>query len=380
MAVGPDGELRSPMQRLVDAVVAIGGEPDLTSTLQRITEAAAGLADARYAALGVLDVSGQRLEEFVTVGVDDDLRAEIGHLPEGHGLLGVLIAEATPLRLRDLHEHPASYGFPPGHPPMRSFLGVPVLIRGEVFGNLYLTEKQGAPEFTALDEELVGGLAVAAGVAIENTRLHAHAARVLLLEDRERIARDLHDTVIQRVFATGLSLQGTLPLIHADPDSARARIEAAVDDLDETVRQVRAAIFSLEAAHRVDVDLRSEVLRVCEEAVAALGFDPQVAVEAPLDVRLGGELVADLLATLREALSNVGRHAQATTAEVVVAVDDHAISLSVTDDGIGPPEGATGTGHGLANMAERAARHGGRAELVPGPPKGARLQWTVPRS
>ena len=201
-----------------------------------------------------------------------------------------------------------------------------------------------------------------------------------MLEDRERIARDLHDTVIQRVFATGLSLQGTVPLIHADPDSARARIEAAVDDLDETVRQVRSAIFSLESARRVGIDLRSQVLQVCEEAEAALGFDPQVVVEAPVDVRLGGELVADLLATLREALSNVARHAEASTAEVGVAVDDLAVALRVTDDGIGPPAGSTGRGHGLANMAERAARHGGRAELVPGPPKGARLEWTVPLS
>ena len=148
--------------------------------------------------------------------------ATIGDLPEGHGILGLLILDAQPLRLPDLREHPDSSGFPPHHPPMRSFLGVPVRVRDEVFGNLYLTDKTTAEVFTDVDEELVVGLAAAAGVAIENARLHARVQEFALVEDRERIARDLHDTVIQRLFATGLSLQGTARLVRARPRRRRS--------------------------------------------------------------------------------------------------------------------------------------------------------------
>ena len=163
----------------------------------------------------MLDEARTRLSQFITTGIDADARATIGHLPEGHGILGLLIVDAKPLRLPDLAEHPDSFGFPPNHPPMRSFLGVPILLRDDVFGNLYLTDKTTADAFTDVDEELVVGLAAAAGVAIENARLHAKVQELALLEDRERIARDLHDTVIQRLFATGMSLQGTARLVRA---------------------------------------------------------------------------------------------------------------------------------------------------------------------
>jgi transcriptional regulator with GAF, ATPase, and Fis domain len=199
---------RSLRRRLLDAVLTVGSDLDLPSMLERIVQAAVDLVDARYGALGVLDDTGARLSQFITVGVDAETRAAIGHLPEGHGILGLLVVDAKPLRLPDLREHPDSYGFPPHHPPMRSFLGVPILVRDEVFGNLYLTDKTSAEAFTDVDEELVVGLAAAAGVAIENARLHARVQELALLEDRERIARDLHDSVIQRLFATGLSLQG----------------------------------------------------------------------------------------------------------------------------------------------------------------------------
>src|SRR5262249_10589029 len=149
-----------------------------------------------YGALGVLDESGTGLSDFITSGIDAATRARIGDPPRGHGILGLLIVEPHPLRLPDLREHPQSYGFPPGHPPMRSFLGVPIMVRGEVFGNLYLTDKRSQEVFTDVDEELVVALATAAGVAVENARLHARVRDLVLLEDRERIAMDLHDTVI----------------------------------------------------------------------------------------------------------------------------------------------------------------------------------------
>ncbi|NUS53199.1 MAG: GAF domain-containing protein, partial [Nocardioidaceae bacterium] len=166
------------LRLLLDAVVTIAADLSLDSVLSRIVEVAAELSGARYVALGVLGSGPERrLRAFVTYGVDADRRARIGDLPRGHGLLGLIIDRPEPLRLHDIAEHPASYGFPPHHPPMRSFLGVPVRIRDQVFGNLYLTEKSGDGDFTEADEAIVVALAAAAGVVVENARLYEEAAR-----------------------------------------------------------------------------------------------------------------------------------------------------------------------------------------------------------
>src|SRR4051794_29273198 len=208
--------------------MAIGADLDLAAMLRRIIEAARALVDAEYGALGVLNPERTGLSEFITVGIGDEVRKAIGPLPKGHGILGLLIADPRPLRLPDLNEHPDSFGFPPNHPPMTSFLGVPIMVRGEVFGNLYLTDKQSAEVFTDVDEELTVALAAAAGIAIENARLHVRVRDLALLEDRERIAMDLHDTVIQQLFATGMSLQATARL--AGDREVQSRIEQSVDD------------------------------------------------------------------------------------------------------------------------------------------------------
>jgi signal transduction histidine kinase len=247
------------LRQLLDAVVSVGSDLELPAMLRRIVQSAVDLAGATYGALGVLDDRGVRLAQFLTVGIDADTHALIGDLPEGHGILGLLIADAEPLRLPDLRRHPDSFGFPPHHPQMTSFLGVPVLVRDKAFGNLYLTDKRGASEFTAADEELVVGLAAAAGVAIENARLHAQVQEMTLLHDRERIARDLHDTVIQRLFATGMSLQGTARLVRTDPGGAVDRIEGAVDDLDLTVKHIRTAIYGLERSRVGGEGLRDQI-------------------------------------------------------------------------------------------------------------------------
>lgn len=367
------------LRKLLDAVVAVGSGLELPTMLRRITELAIELVDARYGALGVLDETGTRLSEFVTVGVDDETHKAIGHLPEGHGILGLLIVDAKPLRLPDLNEHPDSFGFPPGHPEMRSFLGVPVRIGDRVFGNLYLTEKMSSEVFTDVDEELVVGLAAAAGVAIENARLHARIGELALYEDRERIARDLHDTVIQRLFATGLSLQGTAPLVDRDPQAAGARIEAAVDDLDETVKHIRTAIFALESSRRQNEGVRDRILALCREAAGALGLGPNVLFDGPIDSVLAGDTATDLLATLREALSNVARHADATEVDVAVTVTSDEIVLAVDDDGVGMPDDPGPDGHGLTNMAARARRHNGTLEVNARTSDGLSLRWRLPR-
>ena len=363
------------LRQLLDAILSIGSDLDLPAMLHRIVEAAAELVDARYAALGVLDDTGTRLAEFITVGLDDETRRSIGDLPQGHGILGLLIVDAKPLRLPDLREHVDSYGFPPNHPPMRSFLGVPIRVHDEVFGNLYLTDKTTADVFSDVDEELVVALAGAAAVAIDNARLHARLQDFALVEDRERIARDLHDTVIQRLFATGLSLQGITRLVH-DTDVV-ARINAAVDDLDLTVKRIRSAIFGLEAPRRAVGGVRERILSLVRESAGPLGFEPNVLFEGPLDSAVPDKMATELLATLREALSNVARHAKAHHVEISVVLDEDLL-LRVVDDGVGPPAPDAPRGHGLDNMTTRAQRLGGRLTLLPATPTGTVLEWRVP--
>jgi signal transduction histidine kinase len=346
--------------------------------LRRIVASAADLVDATYGALGVLDKSRTGLSEFITVGIDDKTYRAIGDLPAGHGILGLLIADARPLRLPDLTKHPESFGFPPHHPPMRSFLGVPILARDEVFGNLYLTDKSTAEEFTAEDEDLVVGLAAAAGVAIENARLSARVNELAVVEDRERIARDLHDTVIQRLFATGMLLQSTTRFVTTDQERAIERIGEAVDDLDVTIKEIRTAIFDLEQRGRTGEALRGQILAEVRDAAESLGFEPRVILDGPVDSAIDETVATELLATLREALSNVWRHAAASLVDVEVVVG-RDVTLRVADDGIGPPDAPSPTGKGLANMTARARRLGGSLQLDARAPKGTVLEWRVPR-
>jgi signal transduction histidine kinase len=529
------------LRRLVDAVVTVGVGLDLHSVLQRIVETATHLVDARYGALGLIDESGERLSDFITVGVTEQERREIGALPKGLGLLGHIIEHAEPLRLADLSEHPGSYGFPPGHPPMRTLLGVPIRVRGEVFGNLYLTEKQSGEVFTDVDEELVVGLATAAAVAIDNARLfertrhheaviealsevaaelvagtarddvlqllagrarelvrgdlaaislqspdgqlhatiadgegaegllgevfspdHSIAGEVLrtgervlvddvgsdprvaqqhlrkgfgpalfvpltdeggaygalsvirragrsrftaadvdllssfaaqanvvleldsrraqlhrltLLEDQERIARDLHDSAIQRIFAASLMLTGAASQVGAGP--LRERIEQAVDELDTATRLIRGVIFDISSRSSAsEPALRRRVLEVAGDAARPLGFSPHVTFDGPVDTVPSNEQVRQLVHTLREALSNVARHASASQVDIRVAATGADLALTVLDDGSGfSPERL---GNGVDNMRTRAESLGGTFDIGSGSSGGTELRWQVP--
>lgn len=361
------------LRRLLDAVLSVGAELDLPTVLQRIVEAATDLVDARYGALGVLDEQHTRLAQFLTVGIDAEHRASIGSLPTGHGILGVLIDDPRPLRLPDLTRHPDSAGFPPNHPPMSSFLGVPVMVHGQVFGNLYLCDKIGGEPFNETDEELCVALATAAGVAIDNARLHSRVAGLVLFEERDRIARDLHDTVIQRLFAIGLNLQGVASM-SLSPD-LRDRLEGAVDDLDTTVREIRSAIFELHSTRVGESSLRRLAADLVAESCRTLGFEPSLHVEGALD-RIDPTLAEHLLAVQREALSNVARHAHASSADVGIVVRDGWLVLTVADDGVGPGDG--GGGRGLVNMKERARGLGGDVDLSQRRDGGSVLTWRVP--
>ena len=365
------------LRALIGAILAVGSDVSLPVLLRHIVEAAVSLVDARYGALGVLDPTGQALAEFVNVGMTPQQHLAVGSLPEGRGILGLLILEPAPLRIAHLGTHPDSYGFPANHPPMESFLGVPIRVRGQVFGNLYLTDKQGADEFSEEDESLAVALGVAAGVAIENSRLLARVGELTLTEERERIAADLHDTVIQRIFATGLGLQSA---VRSTEDLVVARrIQDAVDALDDTIRQIRSTIFALQTPRKPGRSLRQELLALGAESAASLGFEPRLSLDGPIDQRVDSAIGAQLLAVLREALSNVVRHAGATKVGVEVEVDAEHLVARIIDDGVGAGTGTRLGGRGLASLHHRAEALGGTLEVAVGADgRGTVVCWAVP--
>lgn len=363
------------LRHLLDAVVVIGSDLDLAAMLNRIVRSAAGLVDARYAALGVLDDSRTELSEFITIGIDDAQRAAIGALPRGHGLLGLLISDPRPLRLPDLSAHPDSGGFPPNHPPMTTFLGVPVTIRGEAFGNLYLCDKVDGDVFTDVDEELVVALAAAAGVAIENARLHARSRDMATMEDRDRIARDLHDRVIQRLFAIGLGLQGAEHL--TSDEVLLDRLNTAIDALDETIREIRATIFELPSHADKATSTRQLVIDVAAEVFASTSIEPAIRFAGPVDTTVVGSVATHLLAVEREALTNVAKHAGASTVTITVSTSNGHVTLDLVDDGIGIGTDDAASGRGLENMRTRALEHGGDFSIETVGDGGTHLRWSA---
>ena len=374
-------DANTPLDRLLDAMLAVASDLSLPVVLRQIVESASSLVDARFGALGVIGPDG-RLSEFVNTGLDEHTITQIGTLPEGRGILGRLITHPTPLRLRDLQAHPDSFGFPPHHPKMQSFLGVPIRVRDLVFGNLYLCEKRSASEFTAEDEALAITLASAAGVAIENARLHQQLQELVVLEDRERIARDLHDKVIQQLFATGMSLQGAAHLV--DDDSLARRLGQAVDDLDATIREIRNTIFAL---HAPTIGLHAELLTVVTELDERLGVSTRLHVEGPIDHAIPPTVAEHVTTVVREAVSNAARHGAASRIDVLVRADADCV-VRVADDGSGiisdvgpspaPDTAATMSGNGLVNLHHRARSLGGTLVVTRRNEGGTLLEWVVP--
>ncbi|WP_339130398.1 GAF domain-containing protein [Streptomyces sp. f51] len=520
--------------QLLEAVRTVGSGLELRSKLDRICETAAELTQARYAAIGVVDESGQGLAEFVQYGVDEETARAIGRRPDGRrGLLGALIRDPDPVRLADLTDDPRSCGFPAGHPPMRSFLGVPIRVRGEIFGNLYLTEKRGGGTFDDDDLDMLRVFATEAGTAIGNARLYEaakqrerwidgsvavttvllaggdaedalqvvaeqarrlsgaaaglvllateegglevvavasdHPSRLLgvvvppeselvaelrdgnpvfvtdasadprmrtdlthaygpvmmlplqsdgrvlgalltprsrdgrqftgtersvatqfasqaalalmmaetqrdrerlaVYEDRDRIARDLHDLVIQRLFATGMMLESAQRRSNV-PEVSRG-VGKAVDELDVTIQEIRTAIFALrQGPAETPSELSTRVLREINMAAVPLGFHPGHRFTGPVDTAVGELTGKNLIAALREALSNAFRHAGASRIEVSVDADvllpdgRPGVRLAVADDGVGIPDG--GRRSGLKNLERRAESLGGASWYGPG--------------
>jgi signal transduction histidine kinase len=373
-------DLESPTQsagvdpRLLWAMYSVASELSLPVVLRNIVESATTLVGARYGALGVIGPDGQ-LAEFVNTGLSETQIAAIGHLPEGRGILGRLIHVPEPLRLDDLTGHPDAAGFPPGHPPMHSFLGVPIRVRGAVFGNLYLCEKQGAPRFTAEDESLAVALAAAAAVAVENARLHERLQEFVVLEDRERIARDLHDRVIQQLFATGMSLQATERMVEDEP--VARRIGQAVDDLDNTIREIRNTIFALQ---HPDVGLETRLIALVGEIDARLGTRTRVHCEGTLDAGLPPEIAEHVPAVVRELVTNASKHGGATIIDVLVRVGG-SCTVRVSDNGRGIDDFTTALaagGRGLVNLTNRAETLQGHLRKLAAADGSTVLEWSVP--
>ncbi|OQO93870.1 histidine kinase [Saccharomonospora piscinae] len=281
--IGEIVRTRDRLQGLLDAVLAVASGLEVDSTLQRIVESATELVDARYGALGVLDEDEHGLAEFVYSGIDDETRAKMAHLPEGRGLLGLLIEDPRPVRLADLAQHPASVGFPRNHPPMHSFLGVPVRVRDKVFGNLYLTEKRGGAEFTADDEVVLQALAAAAGVAVDNARLFEESRR------RERWLGAVAE--INGELLAGASVEATLELVVRRvcelADAEDAFILLATDETSDAVSVSVATGRRTASLSELAVDTRGDSAvaeamrggrpRLCADLVAALPEEPGVA-------------------------------------------------------------------------------------------------------
>ncbi len=372
----PAGDQGRRRDALVRAGLVLASELSLPSILQKFVELACDVADARYGALGVLDRDARMIHDFITHGVTEEERRAIGDLPVGKGILGLLITEARPIRLASIQDHPRSVGFPPNHPSMTSFLGVPIKVRGKVHGNLYLTEKRGAAEFTQEDEEAVVTLGAQAGVAIENARIREELQRLAVLEDRERIAQELHDGVIQSLFAVGMALQAAGALTE-DPEALRKRLGAAVDDVDRVIRDLRNYIFGL-GGRLADRELDRALHDLADEMRRGSDIAIRVEVDSDAAARLASRAV-DVVQFTREALSNAVRHSGAATVSLVLSRDDTSLVLEVEDDGTGfDPEAAAGRGRGLLNLRARAEALEAELDIVSGPDGGTRLRLRVP--
>lgn len=358
--------------RLIEGAAGVAGKTQLKDVLWATVESASSITGARYGALGVIGDHGG-LVEFLHVGLEPAVVAAIGPLPRGRGVLGTITRMAKTVRIDRIQDHPDSVGFPPNHPPMETFLGVPVRTGADVFGNLYLTEKPGG--FSAEDEVVVEALAVVAGSAINTARLQDRLRRVAVVEDRARIARDLHDGIIQDLFAAGLTLQALS--IRVDDEVTAAGLNDAVHRLDDVIGSLRGFIFDLQPpawSERTLVDRVTELVAQVSEphdTEVKVHYDPELKHEA-------SRATEHVLHVVREALSNALRHAEADRIDVDLGRSADGIHVIVRDDGIGFDPAPAGGGMGLRNLHSRADDVGGTILIDSKPGAGTVVKVTFP--
>ena len=382
MADQPLDEAR--LRRLIAVGRSLVSQLDLETVLGRVLNAARDLTQARYAALGILDSDRSRLDRFITVGIDDSTRVRIGALPEGRGVLGVLINDPKPLRLKNVSDHPRSYGFPEHHPPMGSFLGVPILIGGKAFGNLYLTEKEGG-DFDEVDEESVIILAEWAAVAIANARSVARdrLRRTMEASERERKfwARELHDETLQGLAALRVLLGSALRV--GTPEAMSGAIDQATDELGGEIDKLRALITELRPAALDELGLMAAIEALTERSATTAGLDIKADFALPETwgrERLDPEVESTVYRLVQEALTNVVKHARAERVDLKVSMDGDAVTVSVRDDGVGFDPATTSEGFGLVGMRERLELIGGHVQVSSAPGQGTEVRAELPAS
>jgi len=369
---------------LHNAAVALTTELDLNVVLQKVVDLARELAGARYGALGVLGQDGQFIEQFVTSGISPEERARVGAPPRGHGLLGVLIREGKPIRVPDIVADERSVGFPPNHPPMKSLLGVPIKSKGRIFGDLYMSDKL-APDgsvmiFTEQDQEVLEMFATQAAIAIENAQLYRQKQQLAVLQERERFGMDLHDGIIQSIYAIGLMLEDTETHIAEKSSESASRVHQAILGLNDVIRDIRNYILDLRPQRFQGRDLK----RGLEELARDLRANTFLAVNVTADTLepqlLSPEQTVEILHVAQEALSNVRKHARASAVELDLIRDADAVVLVIQDNGVGMENGRRdgAGGHGLPNMRERARAAGGSLQVEPVETTGTRITLRIP--
>ena len=376
-------DTRAAAERLAavdDAARAIAGVLSVDRVLQIIVDRVRELVDARYAALGIVDAAG-RVERFITAGMSHAERDAIGAPPRGRGILGVLMREGRSVRIPDIAHDPRRSGFPPGHPPMRRLLGVPVTVKGRPIGDLYMADRRDGAEFTDDDQRIIETFALHAGIAIDNARLHEQIQRLAIVEERERIGKDLHDGIIQSIYAVGLSLEDVPELMDEDADEARARVDRAIEGLDKTIRDIRNFIFGLRPELLQGMTLSTGLAALVEEFRVNTMIDAELTAREEDAEGLAADEIGQVLIIAREALANVARHARASRAIVDLRATGNHVVVTIADNGVGfvvdvsrPP-----AHQGLHNMRNRAAGIGATLIVDSAAGSGTRIIVTLPR-
>lgn len=371
---------RRQLEALDLAVRGIAGVLSVELVLQLIVDRVRDLVDAEYAALGIVGPFS-RIEQFVTSGISTEHRARIGALPRGMGMLGLIIREDRSFLVDDISADPRRYGFPEHHPTMSSFLGVPVRAKGQSIGNLYLTNKRTARKFTESDLRLVEMFALHAGIAIENARLHEEIGRLAIVEERQRISQDLHDSIIQSLYGISLSLEDLPDIITEDQAEGAARADRAIDGIHATIRDIRNFIMGLQPELLIDADLGAGIETLAAEFRANTLIDLELTVDPQLP-QLPREHAAHVIAITREALSNIARHSNATRARIDLSAADGALRLVIGDNGHGFDVDAARSSRqrGLGNLRARAEAVGGKLSLTSEEGAGTQVTADIPIS
>ncbi len=373
-------QLQDRLIALHKASLELVKDVSLEHLLYRIAATACEQADARYAALGVFGKESG-MEKFIAVGMTQDQVKRIPHPPLGQGLLGALRDARGPLRVPVIREHPESVGFPEGHPEMISFLGVPILAGEVQLGQIYLTEKLEAPEFTADDEKIIQMLAAYAAAAIQNARLHENSRRLAVLEERERIGMDLHDGIIQSIYGVGLSLEGAFHAMSENPADAKERLQGAMSGLNQVIRDIRSYILDLRPRRMGDEGLAGGIKRLVAEFRANISADVRL---SGIDLDYSGlpeQHSTVLFHICQEALANVAKHARAKNVQIALWSSEDRVLLEISDDGHGfdIEKINLSIGHGLANMQTRASAVGGEVDISSVLNEGSTVLAWVPR-